>query len=95
VRLTLIEGPATRGELRERLIQRGLSPANEIFQSTVDRLDLGYLLVQNAAGQLECPVPLLRRFVELEDDLEAGLQHDIDEFLGHQPVTAGVTAPAA
>lgn len=84
VRLTLLEGPGTRAELRERLKEHGLEVTNEMYHATVDRLDLGYVLVPNAESRLECPVPVLRRFVELEDDLESGLKSDIEEILGQQ-----------
>src|SRR5207245_1167849 len=84
VRLTLLEGPGTRGELRERLKEHGLEVTNEMYHATVDRLDLGYVLVPNAESRLECPVPVLRRFIELEDDLESGLKSDIEEILGTQ-----------
>jgi hypothetical protein len=80
----MLYGPMTRTTLRETLTQQGLEVANELFQSTLDRLDLGYILVSGEDGKLVCPVPLLRRYIELEDSLEAGLRRDIDDFLGIQ-----------
>jgi hypothetical protein len=84
VRLVLLYGPMTRAVLRETLAEQGLEVANELFQSTLDRLDLGFILTAGEEGKLHCPVPLMRRYIESEDSLETSLRRDIDDFLGIQ-----------
>jgi WD40 repeat protein len=84
VRLVLLYGPMTRAVLRETLAEQGLEVANELFQSTLDRLDLGFILTAAEDGKLHCPVPLMRRYIESEDSLETSLRRDIDDFLGIQ-----------
>jgi WD40 repeat protein len=94
VRATLLRGPATRAELRDRLKELGLDAPTELFAATLDRLELGFLLVANDQGKLACPVPILRRFIENEDGLLEGLQRDVKDFLSSGQ-GAGAEARAA
>lgn len=81
IRAALLGEAPSRAELRERLVGLGFAVPDELLSATLSRLELGYLLVPDAGGLLRCPVPLLQRFILNEEDLEAGLRRDAEEFL--------------
>lgn len=80
LRAALIGEPPTRGELRERLAHFECHPSTELFTACIDRLELAFHLTSNTDGKLVCPVPLLRRYVEREADLEKGLRQDVADY---------------
>jgi len=88
VRASLPGAAPTRGELRDRIGAAGLHPPSDVFAAAVDKLELAYILVSDEQGRLSCPVPVLRRYVEHEDDPEAGLRRDAADYRG--PVEARV-----
>jgi len=81
LRAAMTGGAVTRAGLRERLSSLGLEPPTELFTAALDRLELGHLLLPDASGQLRCPIPLLQRHIEQEEELEAGLGRDVAECL--------------
>ncbi len=80
VRAALWGPPVDRGDLRKRLSEAGLEPSTALYAATLDRLELAYTLVPDAQGRLVCPVPLLQRFVEQEEDLGRGLSRDAGDY---------------
>lgn len=80
LRAALLGAPPTRVELRERLGAAGIDPPEAQLAATVDKLELGWVLVADADGRLTCPVPLLRRALQREGDLAAGLAQDAAEL---------------
>lgn len=80
LRTALAGTPATRVELRDRLAAAGIQPSVGQLTATLDKLELGWVLVTDEQGRLTCPVPLLRLALEQEGDLAAGLAHDAAEL---------------
>jgi hypothetical protein len=75
LRLFLDDGAATRAQLASKL--RDLAIDVKPLAESLDRLELGYLLVSEANGNLHCPVPLLDQSLRRQlDDLDL-LRHEI------------------
>lgn len=74
----------TRSELRTRLDATGLRPSGDMFQRSLDRAELCYLLIRDDQDRYFCPIPLIQRAVEREQPLEEGLREDVEDFLQAQ-----------
>lgn len=80
VHAALLDSPPTRAELRKRLEDADIHAATELVASTLDRLELAYVLVQDDKGRFICPIPILREFILQEGDPRDGLARDAKEF---------------
>ena len=58
--------PPTPTELADRLRAAAVAFTPEDLETSLERLELGYVLVRGEDGRLHIPVPLLRRMVEEE-----------------------------
>jgi sugar phosphate permease len=67
-------------EVRAAIRQRGVDAAGAEIDRAFDRLMLGYVLLRDDGGRLECPVPFVREAIEQERKLEDRLLDDIDEW---------------
>ena len=65
LRMGAVPRAALVDQLRADGLDLGAAEADELF----DRLKLSYVLVPNADGDIVCPIPLLRAFVERSGDL--------------------------
>ena len=56
-------------DLRARLDGHGASVSRQAFDESLDRLELGYLLISDGGGRLRCPIPLLSWWIGQSGDL--------------------------
>lgn len=80
VRQALLLGHPTREEVRRALTARGAEVSAADFDEAMDHRELSYVLVPEAEGRLECPVPLMRGYIESERGLEQGLLEDLEDL---------------
>jgi hypothetical protein len=69
-----------RDELVARLKAAGLQPDGRDLDASLERLELGYVLIRGEGGRLRIPVPLLAWLVQEEGDLAEALADDIAEY---------------
>lgn len=82
--------PASAATIRQQLQATGTRIPNEDYRQSLDRLELGYLLVPEAPVEpvrvnsgprgLRCPVPLIAAAVAQEQDLAAGIADDLTDL---------------
>jgi WD40 repeat protein len=80
VRQALLLGRPMREEVRRALKARGADIRSTDFDEAMDHRELSYVLVPDGEGRLDCPVPLMQRYIESERGLEAGLAEDLEDL---------------
>jgi hypothetical protein len=82
--------PASAATIRQQLQATGTRIPAEDYRQSLDRLELGYLLIPEAPAEpasvdprprgLRCPVPLIAAAVSQEQDFAAGIADDLTDL---------------
>jgi hypothetical protein len=82
--------PASAAAIRQQLQATGTRIPAEDYRQSLDRLELGYLLIPEAPAEpasvdprprgLRCPVPLIAAAVSQEQDFAAGIADDLTDL---------------